>query len=103
MCFYVELSELVLVTCSISQGSLLGPKNYVMYIKPLGDVIRKHRLRHHCYADDIQMNLSFQPKDDDVQTEALIRIESCLVRYRVLDAPHAQVESRQNRSRAFLL
>ena len=46
------LSENVLMECSIPQGSVLGPKNYVMYTKPLGDVIRTHELPHHFYDDD---------------------------------------------------
>ena len=59
-----ELSEPVLVGCNVSQGSVLGPNNYAIYTKPLGDVIRIRGLRHHFYVDDIQLYLAFKPKDD---------------------------------------
>ena len=78
VCVDGELSEPVLMGCSVPQGSVLGPKHYVMYTKPLGDVIRKHGLHHHFYADDTQLYISFKSKDDVAQTEALSRIESCL-------------------------
>ena len=78
VCVDGELSEPVLMEYSVSQGSVLGPKHYVMYTKPLGDVIRAHGLQHHFYADDTQLYLSFKPNDKVVQSEALTRIENCL-------------------------
>lgn len=74
-----ELSLPVLMEYSVPQGSVLGLKNYVLYTKPLGDVIRRHGLQHHFYVDDTQLYLSFKPKDDVIQAEALIRIENCLI------------------------
>ena len=56
---------------NVPQGSVLGPKIYVLYAKPLGDVIRHHGLQHHLYANDTQVYLSFNPKDAIIQTEAL--------------------------------
>ena len=49
-----------------------------MYTKPLGDVIRRHGLNHHFYADDTQLYLAFKPRDDVVQREAVARVEACL-------------------------
>ena len=66
------------MTYSVPQGSVLGPKNYIMYTKPVGDICRNHRLNHHFYADDSQLYLSFEPTDMDSQVVALRRIEACL-------------------------
>ena len=34
------------------QGSLLGPKSYCKYTKPVGQIIKRNNIRHHCDADD---------------------------------------------------
>ena len=74
-----ELSKQVLLQYGVPQGSVLGPKKYVMYTKPLGDIIRQHEVDHHFYADDTQVYLSFRPRDDTSREDALYRIERCLV------------------------
>ena len=47
----------------VPQGSVLGTKIYCMYTKPVRDIIQRHGLSHHSYADDTQLyydNESFQ-------------------------------------------
>ena len=34
---------------------MLGPKIYCMYTKPVSDIIQRHGLSHHSYADDTQL------------------------------------------------
>ena len=36
----------------VPQGSVLGPRIYCMYTKPVIDIIQRHGLSHHSYADD---------------------------------------------------
>ncbi len=38
--------------CGVPRGSVLGPKMYCMYTRPVGDIVRKHGLLYHGYADD---------------------------------------------------
>ena len=46
-----------------------------MYVFPLGDVVRKHGINFHMYADDVQLYVSFRPCD---QKKALHELQHCL-------------------------
>ena len=74
-----EHSNPVLLEHGIPQGSVLGPKKYTMYSKPLGAIIRRYGLCYHFYADDTQLYISFKPKDGAAQTDSLELIERCLM------------------------
>ena len=46
-------------------GPCLSPKFVIGYESPLGEIIRSHGLQAHCYADDIQLYLTFSPEDEN--------------------------------------
>ena len=50
----VEQSGPYTVTCSVPQGSVLGPQEFIAYTEDLGWCIDQHSVQHYIFADDIQ-------------------------------------------------
>ena len=71
------VSQDQLLDFSVPQGSVLGPKAYCMYTKPIGDIIRRHGLMHHVYADDTQIYFTLKPSPDN-WSDAITRMENCV-------------------------
>ena len=60
------------------QGSLVGAWLFTKYILPVGDIIRRHQLAFHIYADDTQIYTTFDPKVPGDAEVAMFKLRSAL-------------------------
>ena len=63
-------SEEKVLTCSVPQGLKLEPRMYSDYTYPLGKLLHLLILLYHLYADDTQLQKSFDPRKSGAEGEA---------------------------------
>ena len=62
----------------VPQCSCLGPLLFVVYASKLFEIVQDHLPNAHCFADDTQLYLSFDPNCPTDQAMALEAMERCI-------------------------
>ena len=78
VCLGQTKSDTLGLVLGVSQGVVLGPVLFTLYTGPIRQIIRRHRLDFHIFADDSQLYISFKIKDTNDETIALARIQACI-------------------------
>ena len=73
-----ETSDAKELKWGVPQGSVLGPILFTIYTTPLANVIRKHGVEFHLYADDTQLYLGFKPISSTSKANATSKLEACI-------------------------
>ena len=76
--FHQNLSEQFNLQCSVSQRSCLSPLLCTIYASKLFEVVKNYLPQSHAYADDTQLNLSFNSDSACLQNDAVEAMEQCI-------------------------
>ena len=73
-------SAVVIIPCSVLQGSVLGLRLFILYMAELADVVSAHDAKHHAYADDMTLSCIFgvtRRKRPQLLTDLQCALQTC--------------------------
>ena len=73
-----QFSDPSALECSVPQDSKVGPRMYNEYTFPLGKLITMMLILYHLYADDSQLQKSFNPRVKGHDIQAANHLEQCI-------------------------
>jgi len=83
-----NMSSVDCVTCSVPQGSVLGPQLFALYTADLEEVTDQHNVNLHSYADDSQLYVHCQRRDT---ASTIARLGHCVDIGHWMAANHLQM------------
>ena len=78
VCVKDALSTEAKLKYGVPQGSVIGPQMFTYYSHTIGQLIRRHSIQYHMYADDVQLFLTFNPSRPGDAACALFRLSRCV-------------------------
>ena len=77
VCINTSFSNPRYLKCGVPQGSVLGARIYTMYVRPMSEIINRHNVSYHSYADDSQLYIQCDNNEESIRC-AITRLEQCI-------------------------